>query len=282
MSASCDLVRKGVNRAILMEGSLKRVAPNSWDATQAWKTPVVILGDNTYSIIWKQKRIQALTAEELSGLLSSTHLVTHRLREVQALELQQSLLADIGRVGLMAPMPGTFHVQFDCYFMGTGDTLQKLEVSKGETEGATCFIGKELNRIVMTEGAADQLLTAIAGIQEGQVSQRQQHLRAFRSLDAEKLIVDLERGITVPNLKSTWHPSIETDTGTIPGGRVVLLKCGWNPRIDRSMEALLGIAIREPLEPIATLIPPTVPLESEQFALLDNHQNPTPLKLGHQ
>jgi hypothetical protein len=140
-----------------------------------------------------------------------THRVFIRLRENQALEIQQKLLSDLGRVGLVAPMPGTFPVRIEVGFADEAGVFQRLNLATVGREGGVCFIGRDRNskpvtRLVFSEAACDEILAAINPLESNAV-----HARAADTLNLLKnstlFASALEHGIPAPAPhKGNWTP----------------------------------------------------------------------------
>jgi len=218
LTPACDLVREdGAKRILLLAGELATLTPKTWTyKDRKPRTPIIVLsGDRRMWVEWDEKDIRTLLPTEIEGLLgeSGSYAVVLRLRESHALELQQRLLASMGRVGLVAQMPGTFPVNISTYYLGADEVPRQLELPRAAIEGGVCYVGRddegnENTRLVLTEPVIDELLKAI-----GEVSDDSVHPRARDTLrrlkTATSLAVDLQRGLTVPRSdKSGFSPII--------------------------------------------------------------------------
>jgi hypothetical protein len=152
------------------------------------------------------------------------YTVYHRFREAHAIELQQGLFAHMGRVGLIAPMPGTFPVAVDIYICNSAGAGERLETPVLTRERAVCFAGKpDGHRLVLTEDSIDELLAVIGGLDETRVAQTAR--RALGWLKASDIALDLQRGLAVPASASGWQqikskvrdPQAETSADRIVG-----------------------------------------------------------------
>jgi hypothetical protein len=111
MTAACDLVRMdGVKRVLLLSGTATETSPKSWTyGRSTFKTPIMKLPDEKRVFIrWDAKNIITLPHDDIRRLLGAErkYVLYLRLREAHTLELQQRLLAEMGRVGLVVHMPG--------------------------------------------------------------------------------------------------------------------------------------------------------------------------------
>ena len=113
MTPACDLQRGNVERILFMVGKTKGVgAPATGDALEGFRTPILRLPDGKRVWVdWQSNHVIALTSKEVDALIcgdgcSMTKVA--RLRTANAVSLQQQLLSNLGRVGLVAPIPPTF------------------------------------------------------------------------------------------------------------------------------------------------------------------------------
>ncbi|NTG16359.1 hypothetical protein G6L05_21625 [Agrobacterium rhizogenes] len=180
LTPACDLVRKdGAKRLLLLAGRASQLTHKSWSYKNAGlKTPVAILKDDTrVSLTWDSSDLRMLTHAELNSLVAADgpYYIFQRLRESHALELQQSLLAQMGRVGLSAKMPATFAVEVEVSFPAKDGVLKALDVPSLRRDGGVCYVGRhedssENARLVLTEEAIDELMAAVATLSEDDVA----------------------------------------------------------------------------------------------------------------
>ena len=122
------------------------------------------------------KHVVAWSQDEISTLIAQARLQTvARIRESHALELQQRLLSNLGRVGLAAPMPATFEFRVEAFYPAVDNSLKLLHIPALE-DGGVCFVGrakkdsKMEERLMLTESACDALIAALGEIDGGGVS----------------------------------------------------------------------------------------------------------------
>jgi hypothetical protein len=210
LSPACDLVREGgVKRILLLSGALAELTPKTWTFDDQLKTPIITLPDQRRMWLrWNVRDLSMLTADEIRTMISGqgSHAVVRRLRESHALELQQRLLANMGRVGLLPQMPGTFPVRLEAYTSGF-DGLRALQLPSADRGGGVCYAGRDINgkdiaRLVLTEPAIDELLTTI-----GKLTDTDVHPRALGTLKrlkaATSLARDLQEGLRAPLANQT-------------------------------------------------------------------------------
>jgi len=211
LTASCDLVRAGgVKRILFMAGSLSDLTPASWSfEDQTLRTPIVIFDDGRrFWIRWSTKDLRMLEPSEIRALTEGegkSYEIYRRLKEGHALQLQQALFADMGRVGVLTPMPGTFAVSVAAFTVASNDAVRQLNIPSLTRDGGVVYTGREgeddVTRLVLTEEAADDLESIIAKTQEVDIHEKGRAL--LRSLQESSFFSDLQMGVTLPEqLKS--------------------------------------------------------------------------------
>lgn len=208
LTPACDLVRDGgASRVLLVGGIISPLDPRSWNYKEspAPKTPILEIDTNhRVWIKWNVKDLRMLKPNEIAALLKEggPYKVTARLRESNALEIQQKVLSSMGRIGLLAPMPATFEVNVRAYYQGSDGTPHDYDVPVLAREGGVCFVGRDKDgekntRLILTEQAIDDLMAAIGKLDTAAVVQAAQ--RNFEALKASKTFeIDIQRGLLVP------------------------------------------------------------------------------------
>ncbi len=210
VTPACDLVRDSVERVTLLSGKLESLQPRNWSYKAApVRTPIVILPDEDRRWIrWSLKDVQTVSWRELDALLEEQGNLVRigRLREIYAIEIQQKMLADMGRVGQPANLPVPFPVSITLFYVDTDYKAQRLDIE--EIESAVCYVGRgrspqPVHRLVLTEQTCDHIQQALQGIEDNRV-----HRSAKPSLAAIKedrsIFTRFERG----------EIEISTETGT--------------------------------------------------------------------
>jgi hypothetical protein len=213
LTPACDLVREGgASRVLLISGTVSELNSRTWNYREsgALRTPIIELeGRRRVWIKWDAKNLQMLRPKEILALLDADEYgVVARLRESNAIEIQQKVFSTMGRVGLLAPMPATFDVAVRVLYLGTDGTLKDFDVPVLSTEGGVCFVGrdeegKENTRLILTEQSIDDVMTALSNLDVASVGDAAK--RCFDRLKASKRFeLDLQRGISVPNPESGY------------------------------------------------------------------------------
>ena len=189
---ACDLVRGGTNHALVLPGVLYPLAVGDWSygATET-KTPIFTSTDGSrYWIKWDMKDRQTIPVQTLCKLMQEGKGYERigRLREMYAFEIQQKMLAEMGRIGQPANPPATFPVVISLYVVTPQATALSVAVDGLDT--AVCFVGrdadsKRVDHLVLDESACDALKRVIH-----EYSSHDTHTAARASLTAMK--ADLE------------------------------------------------------------------------------------------
>ncbi|WP_192355952.1 hypothetical protein [Mesorhizobium mediterraneum] len=208
MTPACDLVREeGTKRILLLAGDVSPLTHTSWDYGNTLTTPLGRLEDGSaIRFEWDAKDLRSETRATIGKMLAAdgAYYLFQRMRENYALDLQQSLLTRLGRVGLPAKMPATFPVTVTVSYFDDTKTLQTLNLPTLAQDGAVCYLGRDEDndenaRLVMTEAAIDELMFAIAAIPDDKVMPKgKDPLKALKSSDTLARL--LQRGMPLGKL----------------------------------------------------------------------------------
>lgn len=189
VSPACDLVRDGgTERVMLLSGKLEKLQPKNWSYKAGpVRTAIAILPDEGRKWIrWNLKNVQTLNWDELGRFFGEEDKVRRigRLREIYAIEIQQMLLADLGRIGRPANLPVPFPVSISLFYVDAEAKARKLDVEA--IDSAACYVGRRerpepVHRLVLTEQACDHIEQALHALDRDAV-----HKSAKASLDAVK------------------------------------------------------------------------------------------------
>lgn len=205
LTPACDLVRPGKRRVLLVGGSLAKLDHRTWRyKTAGTVTPIVVFADGTrMSITWDLDDQRMLTREQLSSLIAEAgdYALSVRLRESNTLELQQRMLSEMGRVGLLSKMPFTFPVDLIIHTVEPDGSLKQLDLPSISSDGGICITGRDgtgdVTRLILTEPSVDEILKAIPGIDPATVHERSREAleRLKGSLSFRSL---LQSGLNAP------------------------------------------------------------------------------------
>lgn len=201
LTPACDLQRRDARRILLLVGVLSPLQSINWSHyDQSIQTPIVELSDGQFWIKWDLKHIETISYNELDEVLrpADGFDIIARLRESHALELQQKLLASLGRVGQIAPMPATFHMQVQVCLPDKDQKLVPLSIS-ALTQGGVCYVGRPEHgdRLVLSEDACEAICEAIESVDLAGI-----HPHAHEPItilrNSGELFKTLGRGVTLP------------------------------------------------------------------------------------
>ena len=209
---ACDLARGGMEHVLVLPGTLTSLAAEDWsyDATTT-KTPIVASEDGSrYWIKWHLKRRQTLQFTHLCRELQIGKEFERlgRIRDMYTTEIQQRLLADMGRIGQPANPPATFPVSISLFAISPNATAVPIAVDELDT--AVCFVGRDaggnrVDHLVLREEACDALREMIQDYLPDDI-----HTLARPSLATMKTDIDFfehfERGlIEIPQKDGKWQ-----------------------------------------------------------------------------
>lgn len=249
LTPACDLVRKPHKRRVLLVGgTLAAIDGKAWTyKTKGVCTPIVQLpNEPRMSIEWDLDDQRMLKRDELEDLIKpdGPYSIELRLRESNALELQQRLLSDMGRVGLVSKMPFTFPVEVRLLTIDVEGNTKRLELPITTRDGGVCITGRDEDgnnrtRLVLTEASVDEILNAILKIGAPEVPARAldtlnrlQASSSFRSL--------LQGGLEVPATAK---------------GKCVPLKVPAEKKDgeEKALQEVVGLITRNPVEELVHL-----------------------------
>jgi hypothetical protein len=208
-----------------MAGVLATLTAKTWTYKEKKpRTPILILdGDRRMWAEWDEKDIRTMLPAEIEGFLSEIgeYQVILRLRESHALELQQRLLASMGRVGLVVQMPATFPVTVKAYYLTSDQTPTQFALPLADACGGVCYVGRddkgnENPKLVLTESVIDELLRVTCELTDDNVHPKAKET-AKRWKTATSLARDLQRGLTVPRSDKSGFSPILADTPGVEG-----------------------------------------------------------------
>ncbi|WCK17096.1 hypothetical protein [Agrobacterium tumefaciens] len=246
LTPACDLQRKGAKRILLLTGTLKALGPADWKYDDAHtKTAVIELDSTRFWVQWDLKFVETISHDKLDAAFETGRLsIVGRLREVHALELQQKLLSNLGRIGLPAVMPAAFPINVEVCFTGADKKPTPLVVP-GLDAGGVCYVGRSGSVLVLTEPVCDNIQAALKNLNLELVNEASRP--AFDRLrQTDDLAVILSKGLTLPNptaqnLQSIKSPSVTEGNGLVVG--FVARNRGDNQAVSNGDLAKAGIII---------------------------------------
>ncbi len=218
---ACDLARAETENVFVLPGTLMPLVAKDWSyGATVTKTPIFKSQDGSrHWIRWHLKKRQTIPLATLcEGLQhSSSYVRVGRIREIFATELQQKLLADMGRIGQPAKPPATFPVSIALYVVSPDATTRSVPVESMET--ASCFVGRDaqgrrVDHLVLGEDVCDALRETMQSYPLEDV-----RTSAKESLSAMKTDLDFferfERGLMeLPRQNGKWNAEKGKDNRT--------------------------------------------------------------------
>ncbi|WP_163022973.1 MULTISPECIES: hypothetical protein [Pseudomonas] len=217
MSPACDLQRQGAKRVLLLVGDVRALVPSEWTyKSDSARTSVYKFeGGQAFWIKWNLKHIETVSHQQLDVLLGADgeFEVSARLRESHAIELQQKLLADLGRIGMPAAMPATFSVDVSVYVPGLEKKPLILNVPALDDTSGVCYVGRDKEmRLVLCEEVCEAICDAVQAIDLSTVHQNSHEALEYLRSTSE-LLLALEKGISLPGQASNAWKDIPSPTG---------------------------------------------------------------------
>jgi hypothetical protein len=218
MTPACDLVRPGCRQVLMVAGEMRSLGPRDWKYRGETRTPIIVVpgsngaDDRRYWIAWDLRKFEVWSPEEVKKKLDrgGSHRRLIRLRESVAVELQQKMLADIGRVGQVAHMPATFPVDVELQKVSADGTWTVVDLPALMRDGGVCFEGRSADsgpnvRLVISEEACQQITAHIATINDEGVPQDAR--QALARLKASPAFASmLESGLDITKANASFTP----------------------------------------------------------------------------
>lgn len=230
MTPACDLQREGVERILFMVGKTSSVdAPATGTALTGLRTPILYLpGERRVWVDWQRNHILTLSTEEVNAVVSQVGCSVGklaRLRTANAVSLQQQLLSNLGRVGLVAPIPSTFPVQVAVYYPSTEGDLVRLSIGGKESIEGVCYIGRQGNKkggtAPLDASNRGAFLDALVGLCQAAVHDASWNI-VSSAREASVVDVLFSRGMRFDPTRFTaqdWKESVEGEERVL--GRIV-------------------------------------------------------------
>jgi hypothetical protein len=163
----CDLQHGQSPRLLLLVGEAQELGRDDWAYKGDTRTPAITIDDKLVWIKWDLKHVDTVAGDVLDEATEDGRVeLVARLRESHALELQQAVLAGLGRVGLLAPMPANFKVSIDAYVTDVDRKVVALDVPE-LSDGGVIWSGRDKNantvkKLVLRETPSDALQDKLA------------------------------------------------------------------------------------------------------------------------
>lgn len=283
----CDLQRRLAPQLLMMVGKVKEIDRTQWSYGPDARTPAIDFGVELKWIKWNLKHILTISWAQLEQALGGGTLkIVARLREAHALEIQQRLLAGLGRVGLVAPMPATFAVTLEAYVTTPEGGLHRLVIAELADE-AVVWVGRDENgnpfpRLVLTERACDGIQDALAAVEPANiVAAAQPALEHIQSTG--EFARELESGLDITGLQSGNWLKVPAPGGGQQLPHMALVALNGPPDLPGNMCRKAGVmlVIREAERELGTpsledFIEPSIPDQPGAGSAAESAEEPPP------
>lgn len=197
ITPSCDLVRNGVSNIGLLKGTLTKVSHDNWSTNTKINTPIIKLNGIPYSIKWDIKSFITYPKSFLQELLSKeVYCRIAKMREINALGLQQCFTADYSRIGQRAVLPSVFKSSIYLYYLNSEGEIVKFSIQ--DDSNGLFYVGSSNNKIVnFSQIDFENILSSLDGF-----NIEQSHSMSRKNIERIKnnpyiLIEALEGGIEI-------------------------------------------------------------------------------------
>jgi hypothetical protein len=215
LTPACDLQRVSAKRFLLLKGSLIPLGSTNWlhEDRLAQTAIFQTSSGERFQIKWDLKHLETIHPLRLAEMLEDPLglEVVARLRQPYALELQQKLLSNLGRVGLVAAMPGTFAVAVEAYFPGPDGLLFKSSIPALDNNAGVCFVGRKddepATTLVLCEDACEAICGTIQSLALETI--HPSTVAIIRDLRTSGQLLCIERGIDVSGVKESRFTEIK-------------------------------------------------------------------------
>ena len=168
-SPECDLLRgKKLHAALLIGGSLEPLNMTEPLFGEDKTTPIITRGKKRFQIRWDFGFPATITLKRAENHLASDGpaSIAETLRDVSALNLRQQYLDHIGRVGMMALPPRTFHIAVQCAYPTKTGELAIVKVGRKSDLAGVIHVDQRTKaaRIAFEQTQEDDFADAILAI----------------------------------------------------------------------------------------------------------------------
>ena len=241
-SPECDLIRKdGLKTALLVAGALEEIdISKPLLGVSGNTTPVLVVDDERRcQVKWDFGDLRTITLTRAVGLLKADGdaVVVGRLRSVSALDLRQQLLANVGRVAQIPPLPRSFNFSAEIHYPSINGNAQRLALAPGVQVRGNMLVhrnGQSAN-LIFDSSCEDELTTALLSLDINDVSNGSRAL--VRRLKELSRIRKLFRS----GLQWTKLPlEVARDAKMLKDGEPLPEKDGKKPKLEK-----VGMIVKE-------------------------------------
>ena len=149
VTPACDLQRQKAPRVLLMAGVFQIISAEliSKNPTNPRTLILKLPNEQQVCVDWQPHHIATLSYEELNALLDGGGVcVVGRLRDMNTVSIQQKLLSNLGRVGLVSPMPSTLRTEVRVFYPNKESELTPLSIGGNDMIKGICYVGRRQNK----------------------------------------------------------------------------------------------------------------------------------------
>jgi hypothetical protein len=144
LSQACDLLHGDADRALLLRGKAKRYDWRQHDnKKQIPRTPLMKSDGSKFVVEWDLLAPETWALDEVpSRLAEGGYRLARRFRTPFALQLQQSFIARLGRVGTPAALPGRYPAAVKVFIKNAQRQGHLIAQARIDSEDAVCLVGR--------------------------------------------------------------------------------------------------------------------------------------------
>lgn len=213
ISPACDLQRCDESYNLLfLKGTKEKFTIRAW-IPKAESSKIVKINNEFYIINWDTKNPFTFPYKYLKKqLVNGSLIISGRLRETVAISLQQESLAKVGRIGLIAPMPASYHLEVSFFYFNSNGELENMNIDRDESCFSTIYTSHRtiknnaLNKLIISNEFCEKLHQAIDKINPNNIHRNSQ--KAFKLIKEELYLEELIKkdGIQAPIIAGKHCP----------------------------------------------------------------------------
>lgn len=143
LSQACDLQHGDADRVLLLRGTVRPYSWKGYEKAKPPRTPVMKVGNELFAIDWDPLAPETWTLDDLPTFLALKGLRRiRRFRAPFALQLQQSFIGRLGRVGTLAALPGRHPARVRVFIKDVLDQPRLIAETSAESGNAVCLVGR--------------------------------------------------------------------------------------------------------------------------------------------
>lgn len=143
ISQACDLQHGDADRILLLKGCLRPYMPDQVaKKATVQRTPLITIGQARFILEWDLLAPETWMLSDIAAKTEEGFCKIRRFRSSFALQIQQSFLGRLGRVGTMAALPGRHPVGVKVFLQNRNNKAILLAQAHVEDDKAVSLIGR--------------------------------------------------------------------------------------------------------------------------------------------